>query len=280
METSNWVIYGLRIVGATEFRYIGYTVNKKNRLKSHLASSKSGTKTALYDWMRSHLDESFELEVIERCPEGDKDFIYEREMFWIRHYRELQGGLRDRTTESYLLNDLDGGGGSLGMSHTPESKARISSANLGRKWSDDSRNKLKETLAIQGGTWKGREFSEEHRSNLSVASSGENNHFFGKSHTKETKDMIAAANSGENSAWFGKNHSEETKQKIRESNLGLPRASGEDVGTSKLTGPVVLEIRDKFDKQGYTVSQLVKEYSISNSQVRRIVRRESWKHLQ
>jgi len=267
-------------VGADEFRYIGYTVNKKRRLKSHLDRAKNGTKTALYDWMRSHPSGSFELQIIERCPEGDKDFIYDREMFWIRHYRELQGGLRDKATESYLLNDLDGGGGALGMSHTQESKDRISAANLGRKWSEDSRNKMKETLATQGGTWKGKEFSDEHRSNLSVASSGENNPFFGRSHSQETKCKIGKANSGENSAWFGKKHSEETKQRIRESNLGLPKASGEDAGGSKLTGTAVLEIRNKFDNQGHTISQLVKEYSISNSQVRRIVRRESWKHLQ
>jgi hypothetical protein len=110
----------------------------------------------VYDWIRS-TDCGIIAEVIEECPEDAIEYLYQREIFWIQHYRDLQGTLSNKATEGYLLNQTDGGGGAYGYRHTEEERARRSkqkgywlgvrgpdNPNYGRKLSDEQRKAISE----------------------------------------------------------------------------------------------------------------------------------------
>jgi len=51
---------------------------------------------------------------------------------------------------------------------------------------------------------------------------------------------------------------------------------GEMVGTSKLTESQVYEIRDT---KGVSISALARKYAVARCTIRRVIRRESWKHI-
>ena len=57
-------------------------------------------------------------------------------------------------------------------------------------------------------------------------------------------------------------------------------ARGEIQGTSKITEIKVREIREKYIPRKYTYKKLAKEYEMSYTQIKRIIKNESWKHLQ
>ena len=83
----------------------------------HLYAAKNYSKPyAVYDWIRS---KGFNVvsEIIEECP-TDKEILYSKEIYWIAYYRSLQGSLTDKRTTNYILNQTDGGGGTIGFRHT------------------------------------------------------------------------------------------------------------------------------------------------------------------
>lgn len=279
-DKNEWVIYGIRLPGL-KYRYIGYTTNLKRRIRSHKQRANKGTKTALYDWMRFQIQNDLIFETIEICISGNKDYIFEREMYWIRYYRNIQGSLVDRKTENYLLNHSDGGGGVLGYICSDETKTKISTANKGKVWSEESKNKMRRTLSEQGGSWKDKTFSEEHKKKISDATKGERNPFHGKNHTEDTKRKMSEAKKGTKCVWYGRKHTEETKEKIRQSNINSTREvlKGEKCGTSKLTVDKVKAMRVQY-KKGLSITEISKEFEVSYSQTARVVKRESWKHVE
>jgi len=93
--------------------------------------------------------------------------------------------LRDQGCQ--LCNMTDGGEGCLGAKKTPEQKAAISQKNKGRKWSEESKAKMKG-----------------------------NRNSVGRTASLEVKAKISAAKKGSNNIQ-GRPVSEETRNKIRES---------------------------------------------------------------
>lgn len=57
------------------------------------------------------------------------------------------------------------------------------------------------------------------------------------------------------------------------------QAVGERVTTSKLTKEQVLEIRDKYKPYVYTQPMLAEEYDVSQTSIKHIVNRKTWKHI-
>jgi len=76
----------------------------------------------------------------------------------------------------------------------------------------------------------------------------------------------------------GRKVSEETKKKISETLTGnsRPELSGDKHPLAKLTWDGVREIRLKYASKKYTHSALAKEYSISATNVRRVVHNKTW----
>ena len=120
-----WVIYGLRLVDDFEYRYIGLTtIGHKARFSRHKTNLSVGLKSKVYSWMKSVGPENITCDVLEVCPVGDKEYIFEAEMYWISQIQNF--GHR-------LTNMTEGGGGSLGASWKlpDETKRRQGLAKVG-----------------------------------------------------------------------------------------------------------------------------------------------------
>ena len=67
-----------------------------------------------------------------------------------------------------------------------EAKAKISLANLGKKHTPETKRKISILLS-------GENCSEETRKKMSISKTGEKNHFYGKTHTDESREKMSAA---------------------------------------------------------------------------------------
>lgn len=101
----------------------------------------------------------------------------------------------------------------FGKHHTEEAKGKISNSNLGKTLSKDHKEKLIKFHI-------GKKRSEETKQKISKSKSGENHPLFGKFHSEKTKEKMSKAASGENNHNFGKTASEETRRKLSEVHSG------------------------------------------------------------
>jgi len=97
-----------------------------------------------------------------------------------------------------------GGDGVFGYKQTPEQIEKSRQVHLGRKASEETKQKM------------------------IAAHTGENNHFFGRQHSEETKRRISESKKGCVGPWLGKPRSEETKKKLSEANKGISRPHTEE----------------------------------------------------
>lgn len=244
MKTTSWVIYGLRLDQPdSQYRYIGITKRRlSERFDGHTRSARTGNPLPVYRWMRKNQGGVI-IEVIEQCPPDDYDFLLLREVFWIKHYRELNGDLGEEGKPDYLLNVADGGRGcpgtkwpeerkaeysarltgggnpNYGKPKSPESRAKQSASitgelhwNYGRNWSKEYKEKQRLAHVGQPGWNKGMKFgphSEEHRRKISESAKG-------RKDKPETVEKRRAA-------LTGKKRSDEAKENYRQSALNRPR---------------------------------------------------------
>lgn len=170
-------------------RYIGKTGKSIiTRLKEHLKASRDlSNELHFARAIRKHGEASFSTEVLESLENPSRDFLSEREKFFIAELKPE-------------YNKTPGGDGwSIGMSHTVETKAKMKASATGRVTSQETKDKLS---AIHTG----RIISPEWAKKVSVANTG-------KMHTQETKDLIGAN-------WKGRSHSNEAKEKMSTLALG------------------------------------------------------------
>lgn len=134
-----WFIYGLREIGTTTVRYVGFTRSPRNRLNQHLSVARCNKKRRrVYDWIRSvwAAESTIEMIILES---GSGPRWKEAECRWIS---EFAGN---------SLFNMSAGGGSPAIPpesraragdklktriFTAEHRARISEANRGRKRPD------------------------------------------------------------------------------------------------------------------------------------------------
>lgn len=103
----NYKIYGLRVIGTDEIRYVGYTKRTlKLRLYNHFYDCKRGLKYKKCYWIRKH---NYNIEIILLEENLTYEEALKKEMFWITQYNNL-------------LN-MTAGGESNPM-HNPETKAK------------------------------------------------------------------------------------------------------------------------------------------------------------
>lgn len=132
--------------------YIGKSKSPKKRLKRHVYDAKNlGLNYPVHNKIRKLLREELGLDI--EIVEGNigEDRIDERELFWIKEYRNK--GYR-------LFNVADGGEGGKGM--TPEMQKAAAEKRRGRVISEVTRRRISEAR-------KGIQFSDEHRNKLSEA---------------------------------------------------------------------------------------------------------------
>lgn len=121
--------------------------------------------------------------------------------------------------------------GRPGVSHSEESKNKMSLARIGNKncvgriLSEETKMKIRKSLIgrklseerIQ--KIKNRQISEETRRRMSEMRKGEGNGMYGRNHSQETKLKISQKKrnktSGENNPFYGKKHTLETREKMK-----------------------------------------------------------------
>lgn len=89
---SSWSVYGLRLVGSTEYRYVGLTRgNPKERLWRHKNESHNPN-VPVSKWAAKHADEVV-MDILEEVPIGSDEALAEAEQYWISQIKGFSHNL-------------------------------------------------------------------------------------------------------------------------------------------------------------------------------------------
>jgi hypothetical protein len=156
-DQTSWAIYGMRHKDEAEYRYIGLTrVGIERRLKLHKTDAQKA-KRYVSNWVNKNTDDVV-IEVIEECPVGDEAYLFDAEVRWIKHYRDLghqltnlsDGGASGSFGARWVISDDVRRKGMdapfYGRFHTPASRGAISLGKTGTKRSAESRRKQGESI--------------------------------------------------------------------------------------------------------------------------------------
>jgi group I intron endonuclease len=198
--------------------YIGWAIDIIKRWKQHinlLNKNKHWNNYLQHAWNK-YKEENFCFKIIE-IYDPDLDHLKLMEIYFIA------------LNNSYVLdgggyNMTRGGDGSLGLSHTEETKKKQSDVKKGKpsklkgvKQSKEVVERRASFLRGKPSPQKGVKRSEESKKKMSDAQKGHapTKGFTGRKHTEESKQKMAKGSTG-------KKHSEESKNKISQSNMGRP----------------------------------------------------------
>lgn len=216
------VIYVLIDPISHEIRYVGWTTQPKQRLKTHICAKK---KCYCATWIRS-LKRSGDLPVMRTLQMVNSDFGPSAEKYWISYFLDI--GCR-------LTNLTEGGEGTAGYHHTQESRRRMSAARgnrnfrTGIKHTPETREKLSEATRHQfsnpearaavSKVHKGKIISPEHRAVIGAASKRRWEEWRAKGLTmsQEVRAKLRAAR-------LGKPLTEECKAKLSATTRGVPKS--------------------------------------------------------
>ena len=179
-----WAIYALSDPQSGEVRYVGWTINLRQRLRDHLKPSRIAGTQHRDKWIASLISRGLTpaVAILEEDVGGG---WAEAERRWIAHYRAASPN---------MTNHTDGGEGALGRAHSKEARQRMSEKRKGRKPSPKA---IEATKALHSGV----PLAFEHRAKISAALSG-------RRMTAEHKAAISAAR-------VGMKISEEGRAKLR-----------------------------------------------------------------
>ena len=200
-DLTNTLGYIYKITAPSGAVYIGQTLCVKKRKYQYkkLAFTKQTqlwNNCQKYNWNPSDT-----FEVIDECLCGEnKVFLNEREVYWISHYESYKNG----------LNCTEGGSGQIG-----------------RIWTQEERDRQREITIENGSGFTkgnkislGRKLSEEHKNKISLSNKGHISWNKGKETPIEVKEKISNSIKGEKNGFYGKIHKQESIDKIKESKLG------------------------------------------------------------
>lgn len=197
-------IYVLRDPRDGAIRYVGQTVQPKERLQAHMADTRKGCQYRCHRWTRALVAAGFLpiMEIVEHIPGEQADAA---EIRWIAHYRGLGADLTNHTA---------GGRGFRGHKPSKEAVEKRAAALRGKPRSDEAKAAIKAALN-----------KPETRALLSQARIG-NRSRTGQRQSDDEKQKRAAANRGKTRSqefgeavrqrMLGTRHSEETKRKMGE----------------------------------------------------------------
>ncbi len=138
--------------------YIGLTTQLKGileRWRKHIceANYRTTRKTRFLNAIRKHGPENFIIEQIDTAETIEE--LKEKEIYYIAFY--------DSTNREKGYNTTKGGEGSFGTTMSEETKDKIRQKHLGRKWSDDRKEKHSITLKNANTDFsKGKENFKKH----------------------------------------------------------------------------------------------------------------------
>ena len=146
--------------------YIGQTTDFEKRKKSHKKCSVRGT-SKFYKAIANYGFDSFNWDIIEEVDDSVAD---ERERYWIEYYDAYNSGFNSQTggVNRYKLSD--------------DAKSKIGDANRGRKRTEETIQKMKESHTGKPSGAKGKKWSEESKQRVR----GRESTFKGKHHTAES----------------------------------------------------------------------------------------------
>ena len=190
--------------------YVGITEKKiESRFAQHVKSSfKEKPKCMLHNAIKKYGVENFSFELIEDDIPFEKG--PEKERYYIKKYNSYY-----KYKKGY--NMTFGGKGTVGYIFTDEVRKKISLAGIGRVFSPERNEKVRQSMIK-------REYKEEWKESLrnSIGDrTGENNPFYGKKHSDETKQKISETKKGNCP------HSEEFKQMISSIHKGVPHTESQ-----------------------------------------------------
>jgi group I intron endonuclease len=201
--------------------YVGQAKNLKKRWQGHRDKTNNGDTRPLYNSMRKHGFDKFEMNMIEEF--DNLDDCNEAEEFWIQFFQSQN--------KEIGYNIAFGGNN---HAHTSETKAKLSKIRTGIKASEETKKKMSEARQGEKNAMFGRKHSDETIVKMRQAKlgkyEGENNPFYGKTHTEETRKILSenhiGLQAGESNPMFGKTHTEEIRQLLSDINKGNQYALG------------------------------------------------------
>lgn len=111
----------------------------------------------------------------------------------------------------------------FGKHHSEKTRQKLREANLNKKASPESIEKMKKSLTGLKRNLETRKLQSENQM-------GDNNSFYGKKHTSQTKSIISykisEKNRGVNNPFYGKTHTEFTRIKLRKNCLDRIKITG------------------------------------------------------
>ena len=223
METTTTeagYIYGVRLRGEREYRYVGLTTKTvARRFSQHLKVARDGRKTPFYDWLRKQAPDNVLAEELQEV--WDLTDLGQSEINWIAYLK--RDGHR-------LLNLSEGGLGPAGVVWTAEQREAARLRSTGRK--GVSRFGAANPFYGQSHTpeqrlkWaEGRKGQYAGQENPNFGKFGVEHPGFGHSMTAGARQKLSAARTGAGNPNFGKQASTETRAKMSAARLGRPMPS-------------------------------------------------------
>jgi hypothetical protein len=225
-DWSPWVglIYGVREMGSTEYRYVGLTTKTITRRKSeHFTVAERGRKTPFADWLRKHPNrESVYFHSLELVEGDDLVVLGEAERRWIQKF----------TREGHrLLNLNEGGLGNHGYVWTDEQRAAASVRNRGRKrenvptgpdhpsWGTKRSDETRARMSAQ------RKGMNSGAANVNFGKFGPDHPSYGRKLSDEARERLSMQRRGSLNPNFGRVMSEEDRKRRSDALKGRPMPS-------------------------------------------------------
>ncbi len=218
------LIYGVRAIDSSEYRYVGLTTKTITRRRSeHFKVAESGRKTAFAAWLRKQAGrEAVYFHSLELVMSGELEDLGAAEHRWICKLREA--GHR-------LLNLNEGGLGNHGYVWTEEQRAAASERMRGVKrpgcptgpdhpsWGWTPSDELRARWSAQ------RKGMNSGASNPNFGKFGAAHPSYGHTMSLESRAQLAEQRRGAGNPNFGKSASDETRAKMSAVRKGRPMPS-------------------------------------------------------
>jgi len=160
--------------------YIGQTTKDlEYRIKNHIKES-TGNRCGwlFHKALKKYGSENFKWTILEYCYSSEE--LNNKEIWYIKHFKSFG-------EKGYNLTD--GGKAPNGHILSSESKDKIRKANLGKKQTEETKNKRSKSLKGRVPWNKGKPSTNEHRKHVSEG-------MIGRKFSEETKLKISIANTG------------------------------------------------------------------------------------
>lgn len=246
--------------------YIGKTNNINNRWNSHCSEANLCRKRyPLYLAMKKYGVENFKIEMLETLENEEKCF--QRETYWIEFFKTniVKYG------HDFGYNLSDGGEGPSGHKDTPEQKKRKSIRQTGNNNNFYGKTHSKESRKRISDARKGKSISDDAKKKISEK-------LRGKPKSEETKKRMS-------DAFTGRRYTQKQRENMGKSKRGKPnyKKRGSKHHNAKTTENEVIEIRlywnNNNDIPKNKIKYLIEKFRLTESTIKQIVYKKTWKHL-